>query len=164
VLTFTVYGVAQPKGSHRAFLPPGMKFPIVTDSNRSARSWSQLVAHAATTALDAQSRPRLEVGPMRVSLSVFLPRPKKFQTPKWRTRTPPHLTAPDLDKLTRCILDALTRVVWQDDAQVVELVAVKRYTERDDPPHVDIRVEPTSGVHALYAQPVTIPLFEGGLL
>ena len=162
MLTFTVFGVAQPKGSMRAFMPPGMKFPIVTDSNRNARSWSQLVAHEAKRALeDQQSRPHLQTGPIRVSLSVFLPRPKKFMK---RGVARPHLSAPDLDKLARCILDALTAVVWHDDSQVVELLAVKRYADVDDPPHVTIRVEQTSGVNAVYAPPVPIPLFEGGVL
>jgi crossover junction endodeoxyribonuclease RusA len=36
---------------------------------------------------------------------------------------------PDLDKLVRCICDALTDAgVWKDDAQVCVLVAAKRYT------------------------------------
>lgn len=34
---------------------------------------------------------------------------------------------PDLDKLTRAVLDALTGIVYRDDAQVVELLASKRY-------------------------------------
>ncbi len=36
---------------------------------------------------------------------------------------------PDVDKLARCALDALSGVVIKDDAQVVELYARKRYGE-----------------------------------
>lgn len=34
---------------------------------------------------------------------------------------------PDLDKLARAVLDALTGIAYRDDAQVVELLASKRY-------------------------------------
>ena len=38
-----------------------------------------------------------------------------------------HTTAPDLDKLTRAVLDALTGVLYLDDKQVIELHARKQY-------------------------------------
>ena len=34
---------------------------------------------------------------------------------------------PDIDKLARAVLDALTGIVWVDDDQVVELVCRKRW-------------------------------------
>lgn len=37
----------------------------------------------------------------------------------------------DIDKLTRCILDALTdAAIWNDDSQVVTVIASKRYADR----------------------------------
>jgi Holliday junction resolvase len=44
---------------------------------------------------------------------------------------------PDLDKLVRAILDALTGVVWRDDSQVCQIYASKEY---DHTPGVDITV------------------------
>ena len=41
----------------------------------------------------------------------------------------PKTTAPDLDKLTRAVLDALTGVLYVDDRQVVNLEARKDYGE-----------------------------------
>ena len=40
-----------------------------------------------------------------------------------------HTVKPDLDKLIRSVLDALTQsnVIWQDDSQVVSLFVVKEY-------------------------------------
>ena len=38
-------------------------------------------------------------------------------------------TMPDIDKLARCALDALTGIVFRDDAQIVDLHATKRYGE-----------------------------------
>ena len=43
------------------------------------------------------------------------------------------------------MLDALTEVVYLDDAQVVEVLAVKRYADIGRAPHVTIRVEETPG-------------------
>jgi hypothetical protein len=50
-----------------------------------------------------------------------------------------HVKAPDLDKLARSVFDALTRVVFHDDAQVVDLVATKRYATVGEPPRVEPR-------------------------
>jgi crossover junction endodeoxyribonuclease RusA len=158
ILEFRVFGVAQPKGSMKAFYRPGMKFPIVTDSNRSVKSWSQLVAEGANHAL-AQLPPgdrAVLTGPVRLSVAFHLPRPKKFQR---RGVEPAHLTKPDASKLLRSVEDALTHVVYGDDSQVVELVVAKRYAAIDVAPHVDIRVESTAGVQPIVVPPAPLPLF-----
>jgi Holliday junction resolvase RusA-like endonuclease len=151
MLAFTVYGVAKPKGNLKAFHRPGMHFPIVTESNRNVKSWQQLVAEGASHALHQvplHQAAALFASPVRLTVAFYLPRPKSLP----KRRAVPHLTAPDLDKLTRCIGDALSQVVYQDDAQVVEAVVGKFYAGVGEAPHVDVRVEPTTGV-----QPVPVP-------
>jgi Holliday junction resolvase RusA-like endonuclease len=150
-LAFTVFGVAVPKGNMRALMLKGMKFPIVTDSNRSAKSWQQLVAQGASQALQQlppADRTLLTDG-VRLTVAFYLPRPKKYSK---RGVDVMHLTAPDIDKLLRSIGDALTKVVWQDDSQVVELVAVKRYAAVGEPPRVDICIEPSRHVMPMHLQ------------
>jgi crossover junction endodeoxyribonuclease RusA len=144
-LTFTVYGVAKPKGNMRAFTPRGMHFPVITESNRNVKSWQQLVAAGASQAM--QDVPPL-VGPVRLTVAFYLPRPKSLP----KRRPVAHLKAPDLDKLTRCIGDALSHVVYHDDAQVVEAVVGKFYTEIDAAPRVEVRVDSTAGV-----RPIPVP-------
>lgn len=39
-----------------------------------------------------------------------------------------HLKKPDVDKLQRAVLDALTGYIWKDDCMVVEVVARKAYS------------------------------------
>jgi Holliday junction resolvase RusA-like endonuclease len=156
-LTFTVYGAAQPKGSMRAIQIKGMKFPIVTDSNRNVKSWSQLVAEGASHALQqlpASDRGLLLHG-VRLTIAFYMPRPKKHSK---RGVFVPHCVAPDVDKLTRAVLDALKSVAYQDDKQVTELIAGKYYAAVDDAAHVDIRVEPSPG-QPVAALPVDAPLF-----
>jgi Holliday junction resolvase RusA-like endonuclease len=158
-LAFRVHGVAQPKGNMRAIHIPGMKFPIVTDSNRSVKSWSQLVAEGANRAIAALppgDRGVLD-GPVRLTVAFYLPRPKKYAK---RGVPVAHLTAPDWDKLSRGVSDALTHVVYRDDKQVVEAVIGKFYAEVDDVPHVDIRVESTAGVRPIVVPAAPLPLFE----
>lgn len=157
-LSFVVFGVAQPKGNMRAFYRPGMHFPIVTDSNRSVKSWSQLVAEGANRALGALPASERGVldGPVRLTLAFYLPRPKKYQ----RRGVPvAHLTAPDWDKLSRAVCDALTHVVYRDDKQIVEAVVGKFYAEVHDTPRVEVRVDTTAGVRPMVVPPAPLPLF-----
>jgi Holliday junction resolvase RusA-like endonuclease len=159
MLAFTVYGVAQPKGSMKAFHRPGMKYPIVTDSNRSAKSWAQLVAEGANRAIAAlptEERGILE-GPVRLTMTFYLPRPKKYQ--RRRDALTAHVTAPDWDKLARNVADSLSQVVYRDDRQVVEAVIGKFYVELDSIPRVKICVEPTAGVWPTRVPAAPLPLF-----
>jgi Holliday junction resolvase RusA-like endonuclease len=45
-----------------------------------------------------------------------------------------HEHSPDLDKLVRATMDALTDVVYEDDRQVTEIRALKLYVPRYDYP------------------------------
>jgi Holliday junction resolvase RusA-like endonuclease len=153
-LEFTVYGVAQQMGSKQAFVPKGWSRPVVTDSNRSLKSWQVLVAKTAQLAIaDLPSRERtLLLGGVRLTAAFFFPRPKSL--PK-KVRV--HLKAPDLDKAVRALGDALSQVVFRDDVQVVDLVAIKRYAAHGEVPRVEVRVESSDGL----AVPVVpmLPLF-----
>ena len=51
-----------------------------------------------------------------------------------------HRKRPDLDKLVRGVLDALTGYAWHDDAQVCEIVARKFYAYEGQPPGCRIEV------------------------
>lgn len=90
-------------------------------------------------------------GPVKVMLKFQLLRPRghygtgrnadivKASAPSW----PAGGRRDDLDKLVRCILDAITDAgLWKDDAQVVILLADKRYV--DERPGVRISVTPLS--------------------
>jgi crossover junction endodeoxyribonuclease RusA len=152
-LEFTVHGVAQQMGSKRAFVPKGWTRPIITDSNRNLKTWQTLVSEAASQAiqrLPESERTLLEDG-VRLTIAFYLPRPKTL--PK---RVTAHTKAPDTSKLVRSTEDALTGVVYRDDAQVCDLIAMKRYAPPGAIPRVEVRVEPSAGVVPL---PTDQPLF-----
>jgi Holliday junction resolvase RusA-like endonuclease len=71
---------------------------------------------------------------------------------------------PDIDKLTRSILDSLTQVVWIDDGQVIALTARKQYVHRWEEDGVDIVVGtflPTMGTF-MTAQAAAQEAISGG--
>jgi len=120
MLTFTVLGVAAPKGSTKAFYVAKLGRAVTTADNRRSAPWQESVVAAAQVALDGALP--LD-GPVGLALSFYLPRPKS--APK-RITEPAKL--PDLDKLVRALGDALTAAgVWHDDAQVVRVLARKAF-------------------------------------
>ena len=76
-------------------------------------------------------------------MTFFMPRPQS-QTRAERLRR--FVTkSPDLDKLERAVLDALTAVVWVDDSQVAEVDKRKVYAD-DMPPGVNVTVAVLEGL------------------
>ena len=135
MIEFTVYGIARPKGSMRRG-----RGRAVFDSNPHVKAWSLLVRQVAQRAVAAS--PVLLRGPLGVAVEFHLPRPQKYD----RRGAVAHLTAPDLDKLIRAVLDALTGIIYRDDSQVVDLSAAKRYAATDAAPFARILVAPVLGV------------------
>lgn len=145
VLAFTVVGIPQTKGSSRAFVitPRGGGRPraVVTNDNPKTKGWQQTIAEAvAVTLVGDPIRPRFLDGPVAVEVIFHLPRPKALLTRSKAGQIIPHTKKPDLDKLARACKDALTGVVWNDDAQVTDLIARKRYCAADAYPRAEIRI------------------------
>jgi len=149
MIAFTVSGMPAPKGSTKAFVVRGRA--VVTEDNTHTRPWAALVRDAAREAhahwvrscgwgMRPANRASVIVYPRPVgvalSLEFALPRPTRLP----KRRVVPPTTKPDLDKLCRCVKDALTGVIWTDDAQVVTLTASKRYAAPDEMPGVVVCV------------------------
>jgi Holliday junction resolvase RusA-like endonuclease len=146
-VAFTVLGAAQTKGSAKAFVPKKWaqdavaqgKAPraIVTNDNPNAKAWEQRIA----TEAQKVGGGALFTGPVILTVAFHLPRPKSL--PK---RVTHHMTRPDCDKATRCVLDALTGVLYGDDGQVVELHVRKQFAELGAAPRADITLEEASSI------------------
>ncbi|MCV7424379.1 RusA family crossover junction endodeoxyribonuclease [Mycobacterium yunnanensis] len=128
-VVFFVPGAPAPQGSKRH-----VGRGILVESSKAVGPWRERVALAAHNAM--AGRPLID-GAVTVELNFVLPRPKS--TPK--TKTPAAVKRPDLDKLERAILDAITGVIITDDSQVVSLCGYKRLAEIGETAGVDIRVE-----------------------
>lgn len=71
-------------------------------------------------------------GPLRVFINVYFKIPKSYtkkQREAIRTGELYPTKKPDADNIAKVILDALNKVAYKDDTQVIELVVIKRYTE-----------------------------------
>jgi Holliday junction resolvase RusA-like endonuclease len=143
-LAFRVVGHPQPAGSKRAFpikRKTGGMGVSVTDANPKAKPWQAAVASAADDAmtlalageLDDPAPASFFHGPLGLSCIFTLARPKgHYRTGRYASSLRPRapewpVVKPDCTKLLRAVEDALTGVVWRDDAQVVEQAVSKRY-------------------------------------
>ena len=142
-LRFDLHQQAQPQGSLRAFMRRGSKFPVLTCDNSKMMPFRDSVTLACRRAIaDAGSDPDTpwipDHSPVSLEVTYTLQRPKSVSVKKR-----PHPTAkPDLDKLARCLGDALTGFAYADDAQVIESVQRKRY---GDQPLVEVVVRRYAG-------------------
>ena len=136
-LVIVVPGIAQPAGSKRSFIVRGKNGrpdrAATVDANPKQKSWQRLVRECAEEACAGRN---VLLGPVELSAVFMLQRPKSHygsgRNAGTIKATAPYYVAtrPDLDKLMRAIGDALTGVVWRDDAQVAWLREVgKIYTE-----------------------------------
>lgn len=122
-ITFTVYGNAQTAGSKRAFpfkRGDGSLGVRVSDDNPKGQSWKHAVASSAREVFTGS----LLLGPLSVTMRFYRPRPSshfgKHGLNKAGSEAIAPATRPDVLKLARAAEDALTGVLWRDDAQIVE--------------------------------------------
>jgi Holliday junction resolvase RusA-like endonuclease len=145
IVAFKAYGLAKPGGSKRGFVNRKTGAVIITDtSGKPGKDWRAVVA---TAGAEAQGDRPLLRGPLDVTIAFTVPRPKgHFRTGKnsdlVRDAVPRFPEGrPDVLKLARAVEDALTGVVWQDDAQIVTEWLSKRYGE---PAGVFVSVAPAN--------------------
>lgn len=144
-LRFTVVGLPVPKGSTKSFVytpaAGGKPRAATTSDNPKTRGWQQTIANcAALELLRAEYRGLFFTAGVELEVWFYLPRPLALQTKRATGRIYPHTKKPDLDKLARACKDALSKVVWNDDAQVTDLLVHKRYAATGQSPHAVIAV------------------------
>ncbi len=129
IISLFVPGKPQSAGSKRAFVVnrkrDGKPVAVVTEDNKRSKDWRGDIKRFAA---DAYSGPMLG-GPLSITLVFYMDRPM-FHSGKKGVRasapTKPDVK-PDVDKLSRAVLDALTGVLYRDDAQITSKWARKRY-------------------------------------
>ena len=121
--SFTIFGVPQPQGSMRAFIPKSWHRPILTSDNSKLKPWRQELAQTALVTMRECGAQKAKCGvPVSIALTFY------FEKPKSQRKSALHKTTkPDLDKLLRAVLDALTGIAYEDDAQVCECRVAKAF-------------------------------------
>ena len=142
MITFFVPGVPVPKGTAKAYVNKHTgRAQVVQDNREKQKPWASAIT---LTAIERGVK-WWTLYPVKVDLVFAMPRLKShFGTGKNATSIKPnapleHTSKPDLDKLIRCVMDALTGVAWHDDSQVFEVHAKKIYSSN---PGVQITLDP----------------------
>ncbi len=130
-----VAGVPAPKGSRTlGRRRDGSTF--TRPASNGEHRWAETVARAALAARARSSS--LPGPPYAVRLDFRMPRPAR---PTHR-----HPSTSDVDKLARCVVDALVvGGLLTDDRHVVELVAAKAYVPADGEPGVVVHITEVGG-------------------
>jgi Holliday junction resolvase RusA-like endonuclease len=106
--------------------------------NAEVKAWKRQIA-----AFVRREYPRsmgLIEGPLFVSLEFFLPRPTALQ---WKKKEGPALWSigtPDKDNLEKAVYDAITGIVWKDDAQICRSTTEKRIAALHQVPGVYLTI------------------------
>jgi Holliday junction resolvase RusA-like endonuclease len=125
--SFFVFGKPATAGSKRAFAHRHTGKIVVLDDCKTGKAWRKAVQHAASVSIRSPL-----VGPLGLCVSFWLPRPlshRKKDGSKALGAPEYHLTKPDATKLLRAVEDAMTGIVWLDDAQVIFQSVSKSYAD-----------------------------------
>lgn len=132
VLRFTCVGQPATAGSKRAFTLPSGGVRVTDTSGTKGKSWRAVCQDAAAEAMNGDGLLR---EPLSVHFHFYVPRPKGHygsgrNADKLKPSAPQYpAKRPDVTKWVRAVEDALTGVVWHDDAQIVRQLADKDYGE-----------------------------------
>ena len=110
MIEFRVDGQPVPQGSMKV-----INGHVIHSRGSALAAWRSAIALAARKAGGFPTRE-----PITMTMTFIFARPKTVK------RLEPSVP-PDLDKLVRAVLDALTAIAYIDDGQVVELYAKKMY-------------------------------------
>ncbi|WP_153905122.1 RusA family crossover junction endodeoxyribonuclease, partial [Acinetobacter baumannii] len=80
-------------------------------------------------------------GPLLLKIGIYRSIPKSFskkKTVQAEAREIRPTSKPDVDNYVKGIKDALNKVIWKDDSQIVSIVAEKFYSQK---PRIEVKVQ-----------------------
>jgi Holliday junction resolvase RusA-like endonuclease len=156
-LTIAVTGLPAPQGSKSGFYNPKLGRVQMVESSKKVKPWRQDVTAAALNAKAETGWAPPSVA-VEVAIAFHMPRPRyHFGTGRNAHQLKPGAPVyvdkkPDIDKLVRSTLDALTSAdVLRDDAQVGRLVIDELYA--NGPTGAQITIRPLTAVAAAVPSP-----------
>jgi Holliday junction resolvase RusA-like endonuclease len=122
----------EPQGKGRARIGRLSNGRAVAFTPQKTRSYEALIRYEAQVVMESTNSALIN-GPvlLKVDAHFGIPRSatKRFAAAA-RAGTALPVKRPDLDNIVKAALDALNTVVFRDDAQVVEIVARKTYSDQ----------------------------------
>jgi Holliday junction resolvase RusA-like endonuclease len=135
-ITIWVPGICAPAGSKKGFWNKKANRVMIVDDCKRSKPWQSDVKAFAHEVYRGQ----LLRGPLHVCANFYMPRPKGHFNSRGEIRGSAQsypISRPDLSKIFRGVEDALTGVIWADDAQIIVQHLRKLY-EADRGPGVEI--------------------------
>jgi crossover junction endodeoxyribonuclease RusA len=125
-ITFEVLGIAAPQGSKIK-----TRWGAMREANPRTMPWRQEVAACAQRAMQGRT---MLFEAVTLTVRFGFPHPKShYRTGKHAHELRDkvwHMTSkPDLSKLVRAVEDAMTGIVYRDDAQITSILAQKAYMD-----------------------------------
>jgi len=118
-----IEGSPRPQGSKKAFARG--KSIVLVEANKELPAWREHMTRMLQLKQMEETQPFTTA--VNVALTFWLPRPKSVKR-QYATGTY------DIDKLTRAVLDSVTKAgVWRDDSDVVDLTVRKTYADNHEP-------------------------------
>lgn len=120
--SFSIYvpGKATPQGSKKAFVINGRA--VLVDASGGNKAWRKLV----TEKIRQHDKYIQYSGAVNVSLTFWMQKAKSNKTTLMTQK-------PDIDKLARSVLDAMTDAeIIEDDSRVIYLTITKRWADEPD--------------------------------
>lgn len=146
---FTVRGdpKPQPRPKARMVTPRGGKpFVSIYTPTTGCEEWRKAVRKAAALAFQFP-RP----GSLEVEITVYAPRPQRLcRARDFEGVIRADTAIGDVDNYAKAILDAMKGVAFEDDAQVTDLVARKRYTAKGAAPGARVVVREVERVPVMF--------------
>jgi crossover junction endodeoxyribonuclease RusA len=134
----TVLGVAKPQGSKKVIVQKAKyvgerpRAFVVEMAGPALKEWRHAVSRDASMWVKSHGMPPPIDGAVSIEITFYLPRPKSL--PK---KIVHNIRQPDVDKLARSAFDSLTKIIYTDDARIIDMNIKKRYA--DNIPHAVIK-------------------------
>jgi Holliday junction resolvase RusA-like endonuclease len=125
ILKIEVYGEPKPQGSKNGFIRGGRV--VMVEASKDLGTWRQTIAYQTRIEVEKQNWEKMDkTQTAHVTILFHFVKPPTVKRDR-------HTVKPDLDKLIRSVLDAITQsnAVWQDDSQVVSLFVAKEYGSKN---------------------------------
>lgn len=121
MITLEVFGDPAPQGSKKV-----VRGRLI-EASKKLKPWRAAIEKAC----QPYAQDNIYLGPVRLEVDFFLPRPPSIRM----TKRPLPIVPPDLDKLLRAVGDGIGQsgFIWGDDSQVVEIFARKFYADDREP-------------------------------
>jgi crossover junction endodeoxyribonuclease RusA len=137
IFTLDILGMPAPKGSMRAMIARGRAIMVPggsSENQKALRAWAKAIATQAREQLGERGDPVFQGVAVEAQMLFRLPRPASHYGARGLLPSAPpdhwHIVKPDGDKLARATLDALTGIVYDDDARIPVQQAVKQWCHR----------------------------------